>query len=125
MLRLRLILFVCFIGFGVTESFAQNSREVEVKPQTNLAQNNLQEETLSKRERKKRLKKSYSNYFNQKIDEFEERREAITKRNLKAARKLEKQRNKTTANQYLGHKKAPKKRKIGKRKLCKECHMWH
>lgn len=57
------------------------------------------------------------------VKEFEERMEANAKRYKKEAKLAEKPQYSDPS--YFGHKKKPKKRKLSKRKLCKECGIVH
>ena len=76
---------------------------------------------------RKKLKKSFTYQFNKHhddlVDEFYERIEDNAKRKKKIARKMKKPQYSDPT--YLGHKRKPKKRPVGKRKFCKECGIEH
>lgn len=57
------------------------------------------------------------------VKEAEERQEANAKRREKEAKLAEKPQYSDPS--YFGHKKKPKKRPVGKRKMCKECGIVH
>lgn len=57
------------------------------------------------------------------VKEYEDRMEANAKRYKKEAKMAEKPQYSDPS--YFGHKKKPKKRKLSKRKLCKECGIVH
>lgn len=57
------------------------------------------------------------------VKEAEERQEANAKRRMKEAKMAEDPQYSDPS--YFGHKKKPKKRPVGKRKLCKECGIVH
>ena len=73
---------------------------------------------------KKASKKFYKKgQDDQLIEEYED----LMKANKKKYRKMAKEMKKPQYSDptYFGHKKTPKKRKVGKRKFCKECGMIH
>lgn len=108
------------------EGQAQNSRDVETRRRfpTNLQNHeSSSKKKISKRKAKKKLEKTYAAYFNRKVTEYEERMVANVKRNNKMAKEMNKERHRDPS--YFGHKKPPKKRANGKKRKCKECHMWH
>lgn len=70
---------------------------------------------------KNKSKSPYS--FDEKVKEYEELMEANAKKYKKMAKDMEKP--KYSDPTYFGHKKKPKKRSPGKRKLCKECGIVH
>ena len=75
----------------------------------------------------KKLKKSKKNDFNWQLDQqivaYEQRMKAASKRRMKQE-KLSKK-SQYSDPSYFGHKKKPKKRAVGKRKLCHECKIVH
>ncbi len=109
--------------FPSMESFAQNSREVEVRNMPAQLKDQGQQKKLSKKQAKKQLKKSYSAYFNGLVGEYEDRMQANVKKRNSLAKEYSKPQYSDPS--YFGHKKAPKKRANGKKRKCKECHMWH
>lgn len=126
MLTLSKAFFGCLILIlvvSINGLHAQNSRDIESR----RAPIQLKEETpkkkLSKRQAKKQLEKSYANYFDRLVVEYEQRMQANARKNYKRAKELEKPRYSDPS--YFGHKKPPKKRANGKKRRCKECHMWH
>ncbi|MEO1051101.1 MAG: hypothetical protein AAFX87_10755 [Bacteroidota bacterium] len=92
------------------------------KPEENTA-----EQTSSKKSSKKAKKQSfngqYSKMLDTKVKEFEKRMVAKEKYERKKAKGMEKPQYSNAL--YFGHKKPPKKRPKGKRKLCKECGIVH
>jgi len=66
---------------------------------------------------------SYDWYFDQKIEEYEERMVANVKKYKKIERKMKKPQYSDPS--YFGHKRKPKKRPPDKRKFCKECEIVH
>lgn len=72
---------------------------------------------------KKGNSKAYQRTHADLVEEAEERQEANAKRREKEAKLAEKPQYSDPS--YFGHKKKPKKRPVGKRKLCKECGIVH
>lgn len=72
---------------------------------------------------KKGNSKAYQRTHADLVKEAEERREEVAKRKEKEAKMAEKPQYSDPS--YFGHKKKPKKRPVGKRKLCKECGIVH
>ena len=72
---------------------------------------------------KKKYKGSYSWQLDQQVIEYQERMKAVAKQNRKDARLARKPQ--YSDPMYFGHKRKPKKRKPGKRKLCMECLVVH
>ena len=102
---------------------AQNSRDVEVRKAPVQLKDQTSKKKLSKRQAKKQLENSYASYFNRLVGEYEDRMEANVKKRNELAKEYSKPQYSDPS--YFGHKKKPKKRKNGKKKKCKECHMWH
>ncbi len=117
---MALIVWAVLVGLPI-ESIAQNSRDVEVRKSP--AQDQTQQKKLSKKQAKKKLEKSYSTYFNGLVGEYEDRMVANVKKRDNLAKEYSKPQYSDPT--YFGHKKTPKKRANGKKKKCKECHMWH
>ena len=121
------LIFMVFFSLAAIlpgEIVAQTSREVESAKSVTAAKENPQaQEKVSKRQARKRKEKTYSAYFNNLVGEYEGR----IKDNAQEHKKIEKELRKPQYSDrtYFGHKKKPKKRKNGQKKLCKECHMWH
>lgn len=85
-----------------------------------------QEAKTSRKARRKgqaSFTKAFTKSLDQKIVEFEERMKRNAKEDRKEARIMKKPQYSDPA--YFGHKRKPKKRKSGKRKLCKECGIVH
>lgn len=117
-----------FIVLGVlvglpSESVAQNSRDIQVKKSSTQLRDQTQQKKLSKKQAKKQLEKSYSTYFNGLVGEYEDRMVANVKKRNNLAKEYSKPQYSNPS--YFGHKKTPKKRANGKKRKCKECHMWH
>ena len=85
--------------------------------------NQQQKKKLSKKQAKKQLAKTYAAYFNRLVGEYEDRMVTNVKRRNDLAKELNKPQYSDPS--YFGHKKPPKKRANGKKRKCKECHMWH
>lgn len=114
---LRSIAFfaIVFLGFAF-EGYAQSTREPEKQEGF---KSNIQ--TVKKKKRSK--KQSYSYKMDNAINEYE----ALMKENAKRYAKMEKGMKKPQYSDptYFGHKRKPKKRPLGKRKMCKECGIVH
>ncbi len=82
-----------------------------------------QKKRALKRSRKKGEGYSYLENLDKKKEEFEERMKENAKEYKKLQRKMKKPQ--YSDPMYFGHKKKPKKRPVGKRKLCKECGIVH
>ena len=72
---------------------------------------------------KKKVKVKYKYNYNADVKEFDKLMQANAKKYKKRDRLMEKPRYSDPT--YFGHKKKPKKRARGKRKLCKECNIVH
>ena len=83
------------------------------------------EQTSSKKKKKKKglFTKKYNSKLNNAVEEFDELMKSNIKKRAKIARKMEKPQYSDPS--YFGHKKPPKKRPVGKRKMCKECGIVH
>ncbi len=120
------ILFFLMIFF-VGEAFSQNSKESKERPVFTFEYDEGATYGSAEKKSKKSRKKSKAKYnnldFEKKIDEYHELMEANAKKYKKMHKQMEKPQYSDPA--YFGHKKKPKKRKPGKRKLCKECNIVH
>lgn len=78
---------------------------------------------LSKRQYKKTFRYQFYKHHEDLVDEFYQR----LKRNKREYRKLQRKMKKPQYSDpsYFGHKRKPKIRAVGKRKLCKECGIVH
>jgi len=108
-----------FVGV-VSLASAQNSRETvqllsesRPDPPASAVQDNI----------KVKKKYSYDVYYDRLIEEYSERMRANVVKYRKLARKLRKPQYSDPS--YFGHKHKPKKRPVGKRKLCRECLIVH
>ncbi|MEQ8925563.1 MAG: hypothetical protein RLO81_07090 [Fulvivirga sp.] len=127
MLTRFLFLSVSFVALFCTISLAQSKEPKNEKRDNSFAPMAEEQSAIQKKDMKKKGKKSYRAMFNKKMDkkirEYEERMEANAKQDRKERRLMKKPQ--YSDPMYFGHKKKPKKRPPGKRKLCKECHIWH
>ena len=110
-------------GFALTDLKAQNSRDVESRKAPVQLNEPAQKKKLTRRQAKKQLEKTYAAYFDRLVVEYEERMETNARRRSQMAKELRKPQYSDPS--YFGHKKPPKKRARGKKRKCKECHMWH
>ncbi|MEP2025726.1 MAG: hypothetical protein ABJH98_03970 [Reichenbachiella sp.] len=116
---MRFLILFCFgiiLLFVSNESFAQSSRESEVKP---IPASSSQ--TFSNK--KKKSKKAFNKNYDQGIKDYEKLMKANKKKYRKMAKGMEKPQYSDPT--YFGHKKKPKKRPKGKRKFCDECGIVH
>lgn len=115
---LRLVFLLTF-GLIVMsfESMAQTTRDPNQFEQSSS--------TSVKAEKKK--KKNSKNSHRYKIDNAVKEYEELMKTNVKKRAKIAKGMKKPQYSDpsYFGHKKKPKKRPVGKRKMCKECGIVH
>ncbi len=81
------------------------------------------EKRTIKKAKKRSFNAAYNKNLNQKVDDFEARMKANAKEDRKLVRKMRKPQYSDPS--YFGHKRKPKKRPVGKRKLCKECNIVH
>ncbi len=83
--------------------------------------------TISKKKVKKKKQVSFRSRYNksleQKKEDFQDLMVANAKRRKKEAKEMKKPQYSNPL--YFGHKKKPKKRPVGKRKMCKECGIVH
>lgn len=122
-MRLKLVVFIAFVTCFVGVGLAQSTRDV-----------NTPKPPVPKYQAYKKQKKTFFLFrsFNNKkqqtdADEAAEFRKQVAKRleartieEEKASRKPQ-----YTNPLYFGHKRPPKKRKVGKKKFCKECGLVH
>lgn len=73
--------------------------------------------------KKKRLRKSKKLTYGKAVNDYRLRMQAVAKRNARQEKLARKPRYSDPT--YFGHKRPPKKRPVGKRKLCKECMIVH
>jgi len=79
--------------------------------------------SFSPKEKYKPKKGSFNWKLDQQVIEFEKRMKTVAKKYRKEARMERKPRYSDPL--YFGHKRKPKKRPVGKRKLCRECRIVH
>lgn len=79
------------------------------------------------KDRRRKDKRSFRERYFQSLDDKKEEYEELMKENAKRAKKRRKEMQKPQYSDpmYFGHKNKPKKRKLGKRKFCKECGIVH
>jgi hypothetical protein len=107
-------------------SYAQNSRETAGEQKVRgKADPRYHHEAVKKNNRRKNKKpeNSYKRYYDVKVREFEDRKDAVAREEKKKAREMKKPQYSDPS--YFGHKKKPKKRPPGKKKYCKECGLIH
>lgn len=125
-MRYFVLIFLCL---SCLTGFAQKKKKTKsIEGKSNsFAPYAPSEEKTEKRTIKKAKKKSfnaaYNKNLNQKVDDFEARMKANAKEDQRLARKM--QNPQYSDPSYFGHKRKPKKRPVGKRKLCKECSIVH
>ncbi|MGL1888185.1 MAG: hypothetical protein OCD76_16840 [Reichenbachiella sp.] len=107
---ITLVLLVLMVG----ESLAQTSRDSESSNASASSQFSS---------KKKASKKFYKQKDDQALVEYEALMKANRKKYKKQAKGMEKPQYSDPS--YFGHKKPPKKRDVGKRKMCKECGIVH
>lgn len=113
---LILFCFGIFLLFISNQTFAQSSRESEIK-----AASSSSSQIFSTK--KKASKKAYDQQYDQSIKDYEKLMKANKKKYRKMAKGMEKPQYSDPT--YFGHKKKPKKRPKGKRKFCDECGIVH
>ena len=122
-----LFLFILLSGSTVLAQTKQSKQPKNNKQDNSFAPAEQEQSATQKKDMKKKGKKSYRAMFNKKMDkkvlEYEARMEANAKEDKKQRRLMKKPQ--YSDPMYFGHKRKPKKRPPGKRKLCKECHIMH
>lgn len=112
------VVFVCGLMVVATQANAQTTREVESKKQDE----NAIFRSSGKSKKSKKNKIETKSYFETR-KEFEKRMKKVAEEYRKKQRKMEKPQYSDPT--YFGHKRKPKIRPVGKRKLCKECGIVH
>ena len=115
-------LVVIFLLVGTTV-FAQNSVDIKQEDSNQLKVKSSYSKSKIKSKSKPKSKHRYDDYYNKKIDEYEDRMKDNAKKHKKEARLMKKPQYSDPS--YFGHKRKPKKRPPGKRKLCTECEIIH
>jgi len=132
--KFSLIVFL-LVSLATITTYGQSKKKKESPKKENSQQDNAfspsgEESAVvaptKKRKKGKKKKSAHERYqitMEQKVQEFEDRMEA----NAKAYKKQQKEMQKPQYSDpsYFGHKRKPKKRKVGKRKFCKECGIVH
>ena len=113
---------------GQTKKKKEVSKKVSIQQDNAFSPSTEENAVVAPTKKKKKSKKKNGNEqyeitMEKKVHEFGERMEA----NAKAYKKLQKEMQKPQYSDpsYFGHKRKPKKRKVGKRKFCKECGIVH
>ncbi|EMR02332.1 hypothetical protein [Cesiribacter andamanensis] len=104
-------------GAGTQQAASPSSRSTGAESTSTSAMSSGRTST------KKANSKVYQRTHADLVKEAEQRQEANAKRREKEAKLAEKPQYSDPS--YFGHKKKPKKRAVGKRKLCKECGIVH
>ena len=110
------------IFFGST-AMAQNSVDIKSVDSNQLEVKSTYSKSKVKSKSKPKSKHRYDDYYDKKIGEYEDRMKSNVKKYKKQARLMKKPQYSDPS--YFGHKRKPKKRAPGKRKLCKECEIVH
>lgn len=128
-LILIFVLSFCAISFTATAQKAKREKmkKAERVDRSNAFEPDIPERAMAPAKTRKTNKKSfrarYKKSLDQKKKDFEKRMEANAKEDRKMRREMEKPQYSDPS--YFGHKRKPKKRPPGKRKLCKECGIVH
>lgn len=111
------ITFILLSLAGVSEANAQSTREVETRAEFGTYN--------SKASKKKKGKKSDLKLktYAETQAEFQQRMKKVAKEHRKRDKEMKKPQYSDPT--YFGHKKPPKIRPVGKRKMCKECGIVH
>ncbi|WP_237390304.1 hypothetical protein [Fulvivirga sediminis] len=126
----RILLLFSFFTIGIiftsqAQTDKKSSRGNSFEPYAENAKAGTS--SVKQKRHSKKSKQSFRSRFRKdletKKEEFYELMEANAKRNKKMAKEMKKPQYSDPS--YFGHKKKPKKRKPGKRKLCKECGIVH
>ncbi len=110
-----------------TEQAEKDNSFAPFAPAQSAIDNKQAKVEKSRKSSKKNKTESFAQVFNRNMDqkkvEFQQRMKENAKENRREARLMKKPQYSDPL--YFGHKKKPKKRKNGKRKLCKECGIVH
>ena len=111
------ILFFFMAVYGANEAKAQSTREVETRSEFGAYN--------AKASKKKKGKKSEMKLktYAETQAEFQQRMKQVAKEHRKRDKEMKKPQYSDPT--YFGHKKPPKIRPVGKRKMCKECGIVH
>jgi len=116
---------VAFFLIGVVSFSAngQTTRDVEVKPSAPVYQATKKKSGFSFAKLFKKKKTDTRKLPYEQKAEFEKRMKAVAKQKEEEARMARKP--EYSNKLYFGHKRPPKKRKVGKKKYCKICEFAH
>jgi hypothetical protein len=111
------LLFMLLAASGAWAQARQSSRDNQVQEPVNS------QDDLRRSQRKRKRQLLSADYFDKKVEEYHKRMKA----NLKKYKKIERLMKKPQYSDpsFFGHKKRPKKRRVGKKKFCKECGIFH
>lgn len=123
-----LIIFFITVGNVGAQSKKSKKKNKDMEVEFNQAPSSRDPdfsvgEAPSREAKRKTQSKNYKKRLDRKVEEYEERMQANAKKRAKMEKKMDKPQ--YSDPMYFGHKKKPKKRKLGKRKLCKECGIVH
>ena len=132
----KIVILIILMVSG-TALYAQNSRDTGYPVNQNSQYNPLDEELFGpvvpnskanardyrKRKKKREKKRETRLTYDQAVRDFDLRMKAVAKKYKKEAKLARKPQYSNPL--YFGHKKPPKKRPLGKRKLCRECGIVH
>ena len=118
----RIFLYILILTFSLS-ALAQSTREVEAKPSAPIYQNSKSKEKFSLAKLFKGRKDDGRKLPYELREDFEKRMKAVAKQKQVEARLAEKPQ--YSNKLYFGHKRKPKKRKLGKKKYCKICEFAH
>ena len=116
----KLIVLLILVG---STAMAQNSVDIKTVESNQLEVKSSYTKSNVKSKSNPKSKHRYDDYYDKKIVEYEDRMKANAKKHKKEARLMKKP--KYSNPSFFGHKRKPKKRPPGKRKLCKECEIVH
>lgn len=123
-MNMKIFLSLFFlVGFWMSHTNAQTTRDVEAKPSAPVYQASPRKgnTTLAKLFSKKKENSRKLPY--EQREEFEARMKAVVKQKAKEARLAKKPQ--YSNKSYFGHKRKPKKRPVGKKKYCEICEFAH
>lgn len=109
--------FIVFTLLSMSDALAQSTREVETR--TEFSTSNAKASKKKKGKKSDMKLKTYA----QTQAEFEQRMKKVAKEHRKRDKEMQKPQYSDPT--YFGHKKPPKIRPVGKRKMCKECGIVH
>ncbi|MFY0627201.1 MAG: hypothetical protein JXR07_12955 [Reichenbachiella sp.] len=119
----QLVLFFAFISFFISEGQAQSSRDSESDMKFTSTSSSAVFSSSKKSSKKFFKKRKSKGNRPQSLVEYEKLKKDVQKAQTKKEKGMRKPQYSDPS--YFGHKRPPKKRKLGKRKFCKECGMTH